>query len=938
MSRRVARPSPALALAATFGLLTLVPTAMADGIHTESAGVLLAQDAPGFKYFSRPVILTHGVLMLALFGFVLPAAAFFARYYRTNSRWMPIHAGVQMLGGLLVLLSAVLVLTNDIHCKKYHRYFGYVIMGLTGVQLLGGLAHFRTMTLGAARTPQKTIRRNGRLHAACGVTLLLLGFVNMPQGIHHDFSFDTQPWAPMYLYYYAVLLFWATLFTVKEVSRWRAEAAHGDYDLTGLNAPILPNAGSNGSGETAVDPHANTALRGGTGFEFNSKTLANSSAASLLLGAPAPIGSAMARRLAAEVLANPSTANLPTLTWEAFNRKIADENRQLVVGVGGLVLDVSQWITAHPGGQQVLLDAIGTSIVIDMFIEEEYDKSLFKAFAGCPTSKSVPPTDLTFPPATPTSFATNPNSRTTMSVPPSVHTHQSASFAASGEPSVNAAIAERRITQAEWVHVLASRRTNIHSRTAIAKLMTMAVARVPEAGHAFSKFEFRRYALSQKTLVSPPGVSGTAAVYHLTFCLLYPHEAYPEEPSFFLPGHVVEIRMRLPRAMARRNTSGSPYVTRYYTPISGNATHFTIAIKMRPGGLMSDLLTDLWVEHHRQFQIRGPFGSPLLNPARALPLGNGSFDHVVFIGVGSGTTPGLQSAAFQFAQTYFPQVAAAAHAGSSANELRVSPRDRVLIKYPMHSGWVWATNTTTHCDGYLPLRTLVPWVGRATRFTMVAADATLDHVVGRATFDLLRDAYPSQVQVFYRAKSLGPAAAATQYTTQGRVDREYVLGVLQQSGYLAQLQQQQAGQQGLALRVVLCGPQRFLDECYDWLADAIPEDQLWVLPTGSYLTLHEHNTLISGDAMHHQRAKLRESRPRVPAPGAATLGVPTTGSRPTSYGGSTAVACTDDEEEELFLPGLPVHNDANGQGEWFVLPAETTGRPATGTIVAAPRH
>ncbi|KAI9151064.1 hypothetical protein H9P43_009679 [Blastocladiella emersonii ATCC 22665] len=680
---------------------------------------------------------------------------------------------------------------------------------------------------------QSVVRRNRRIHATCGILLLILGYVNVPQGIDHDFPLKEEPFAPMFLVYWASLIIWVSLFGYGEYSRRRTASSDVGYDF------------------------------------------------------------------------NPGTAKLPTLTWESFNRKIADEHRQLVVGVGGLVLDVTQWIRSHPGGQQVLLDAIGTSIVIDMFIDEEYDKSLFKAFAGCPASDSIPTTDLT----------------NTLSAP-SVHAQQTVTRGAAGERSVNASIAESRITQHEWERVLASRRTNIHSRAAIAKLMTMAVARIPEAGHAYSKFEFRRYALTQKTLMSPPSDGASPAGYHLTFCLLYPHEAYPDEPSFFLPGHTIEIRLWLSRAMTRRaGHDGSPYVTRYYTPISGNATHFTIAIKVRPGGLMSDLINEIGVEHHRQFQIRGPFGSPLMNPERAMPIGNGSFDHIVFIGVGSGTVPGLQSAVFQFAQTYFPQLAAVAHAqdgggsGSAANMLRVSPRDRVLIKYPMHSGWVWATNTTTHCDGYLPLRALVPWIGRTPRFTMVAAEASLDHLVGRTTFDLISNAYPRQFQTYYRVKSLG-TASATQFTTQGRVDRDYVKGVMRQCGYLDLVEQQKhvAEEMRPALRIVLCGPQKFLDDCYDWLEEIVPEDQICVLPTGSYLTLQEQNALVSGDSVAQQHKLQQQRRAQVPAPSAATLGAGAS-----SY--SAVPTDDDDAEAAALLPDLPVHSSADGHAEWFVLPA-----------------
>ncbi|KAI9220948.1 hypothetical protein BC828DRAFT_397812 [Blastocladiella britannica] len=493
------------------------------------------------------------------------------------------------------------------------------------------------------------------------------------------------------------------------------------------------------------------------------------------------------------------------------------------------------------------------------------------------------------------------------------------------------AAAERRVTQRDWDCVMKTRRTHVHTRTAIAKLASLAVGRVENAGDRFDRDEWRRYAVTQKVVLSEgdsSSSSGGGKVIQMTFCLLYPNESYAEEPTFFLPGHSIEIRLRVPRSVAKARNLPSPYVARFYTPLSGNCTHFTIAVKLHEQGLMSSLLNQLAPEDFRQVQVRGPYGSPLVNPQRPLPVGNGCYDHTLFLCAGTGTTPALQVAAFYFAQTYFPQVVAMAHEGSGANELRAAVRDRVLIKYPLANGWVWATNTRTHTDGYLPLRCLVPWIGRQPRVTVAAAERSLDAIIGRDLLDLVADAYPEQMDVEYLVPSMPPAAAMhgtlaggasdTSRVGVGRIDRAYIHSLLQRSGLLA------TANAGGAVKVGVCGPQAFLDACYDAVSEYIDEDKVWLLPAETFLTLSgQAPALIGAEAVD---AHLARQPRRSSVPGAAGL-APVTN---VGEGG-------EEDEGDLFLPGMSVRTDPQGSANWFFLPTISAPLPkAVGATGAAP--
>jgi hypothetical protein len=176
----------------------------------------------------------------------------------------------------------------------------------------------------------------------------------------------------------------------------------------------------------------------------------------------------------------------------------------------------------------------------------------------------------------------------------------------------------------EWKTILMARKTHIHTRQAIKKLSKLLVGEL-EVGQTikFSPDEYRRYALISRT------DSTDGQFTKLKFALLYPFDKREEEPNHFEPGEVVEIQ-----ATFRGKTQ-----TRYYTPVEGNTIAFTIYVKFKSEGFMSDYIK---VQHpgKSQIKIRGPFGVPLLQKEVQTPDSNFPRQIFFFAG-GSGITPCL---------------------------------------------------------------------------------------------------------------------------------------------------------------------------------------------------------------------------------------------------------------------------------------------------------
>ena len=200
------------------------------------------------------------------------------------------------------------------------------------------------------------------------------------------------------------------------------------------------------------------------------------------------------------------------------------------------------------------------------------------------------------------------------------------------------------LTDAEWKLVLKARRTNVHSRLAIEKLSSFMVGEMAgvtsyaDETPPFDPFEYRRYALIQSFITG--GVHTQNPIYQLRFCILFPHDVRRGEPQYFLPGQTMEVQIR--------NRNGE-YVSRFFTPLSGSLSCFEMMVKLEPAGKMTPVLVRQKLGD-RQIKIRGPFGTPLVNPERPLAMMEGdgggasvwSFEKMLFVVGGSGLTPALQ--------------------------------------------------------------------------------------------------------------------------------------------------------------------------------------------------------------------------------------------------------------------------------------------------------
>ncbi|KAI9223419.1 hypothetical protein BC828DRAFT_258972, partial [Blastocladiella britannica] len=315
-------------------------TATGNATNNNATAALDPDEIPGFMFLANPGLKAHGLTMLAMFGLVLPGAAFYARYYRSASPyWMPIHAGVQTFAGLLVLLATIPAWLSAYQCHTPHRWVGVFIMLMVAMQLLGGFAHFRDMT--KPRVP-KGIVRNGRIHAITGTLILATGFVQMPLGINHDYKFGdpTAMWSPLYLYWYACVLVWAAAIAAMEVSRWQQESrALAQY------APE-PNDRAAVGRSSSISDDAHRALVGSAAPSWRDSTTLAASTGSVSGkdAAPLYLKSALAQMVAREARASAIRNGLPVMSWKQLNTSVTDQAKLWVIGPGGVVYDVQRWV------------------------------------------------------------------------------------------------------------------------------------------------------------------------------------------------------------------------------------------------------------------------------------------------------------------------------------------------------------------------------------------------------------------------------------------------------------------------------------------------------------------------------------------------------------------------------------------------------------------
>ncbi|KAJ1562385.1 hypothetical protein HK096_010513 [Nowakowskiella sp. JEL0078] len=500
------------------------------------------------------------------------------------------------------------------------------------------------------------------------------------------------------------------------------------------------------------------------------------------------------------------------------------------VGNGKYVYDISRWISSHPGGQSILFSVAGTDITNDYWNDETFDKEFFiPAETPLIQSESRIPVRAT-------------RSRVATSMISDYSSSNSRDSFASHRVSTDQQMRlAPGLFEEDWKHILKARRTHVHTTLAVRRLANLIVGEVTEqpdtfnlgqrtyfsnpTGRPFSRFEFRRYAITEKRLLTTAGSSEQVKpVYRLRFCLLYPHDSRDNEPiDGFLPGECIEIQMR---------SGKSEPVSRYYTPISGTLSEFEIAIKVVPGGFMSRLLTRQKLGD-RQIKIRGPFGATLLSPQKPLSVGSNQWvpDTLVLIGGGSGLSPLLQLIQFLLLPKFVPLTAAVQYVPNSPDELAFSPGHTVIY----FDGWAVGQNTNTNQTGFFPLAATYPRLGVnvRTRVILINSSASFDDIFGLEILEGAILAYPDVFSAHhFVARGFESAVSVASIDPNDFTQRvpkasdssvELPCGIVHDGkisqAEVASLLEDEFANERRSKRVVVCGSPKFESDVADYLGE-----------------------------------------------------------------------------------------------------------------------
>lgn len=173
---------------------------------------------------------------------------------------------------------------------------------------------------------------------------------------------------------------------------------------------------------------------------------------------------------------------LPSFSWTSLDTEIT--SGKLLIVAKGLVYDVADWIARHPGGVQVIANALGTDVTNDVYnarIDFDRDALNWKSIKLSPYDGSL--------------------------------------------ESVVKDLEGDSISEQDFDLIVKTRRTNFHSEKAIKIMETFVIGRLVEDGAVGT--QYKRYALTEKTDLGN-------GKYLMRFCTLYPLDmGYTQD---FVPG------------------------------------------------------------------------------------------------------------------------------------------------------------------------------------------------------------------------------------------------------------------------------------------------------------------------------------------------------------------------------------------------------------------
>ncbi|KAI8822203.1 uncharacterized protein EV422DRAFT_566639 [Fimicolochytrium jonesii] len=624
--------------------------------------------------------LAHGIMMFTAALVIFPAGAFYSRYMRFIPRWIWVHIALQSIGYITLLAGLVtMVLTIRTFRVHPHSILGLVLIGLLTAQVFFGFSNRSLLRTDLPRTPRRTMVK--WFHRLLGTALILGAVVQVYLGLRILYPLEEPRGDAFWIVYFVVIGFWVAVFVCTQIGR-RAFFVIKDRPYA------------------AVPTEEGGKFREPPGIvELN-------------------------RRQGGRLY-----PNLEAYDWKALDNEIR-HGRLLVVANSRYIYDTSEWITSHPGGQSILLAVAGTDITSDYFHEGGYDAVEFTPAPPAPKQssrrKKAPVPNMT---ATPDA-------------------RLSISDIQGGEVEAYTMTAPAVLTQADWTKITRARRPHVHTKLAIMRLAHLLVGELTPAASSpddpgslyhFDPYEYRRYALTSKELLTDPTQNCAHQIYRLRFCLLYPFEPRTAAPDEILPGQCIELQVRV---------NGVP-MARYYSPVTGTLSALEVWVKAYPTqGVSSFVCRER--PGDRQFKIRGPFGPPLLDLiSPSLKPESWIWGSILYVAGGTGITPFLQLCQYLFLPVGVPLKASSAYTPTMPDELTIRANDILVVTHHYLDGWAHGTNLDTNEDGVFPLPITVPRHGPHVKLVLLNCASFVGDLVGGEIIDAVLLSYPAQLEVHH---------------------------------------------------------------------------------------------------------------------------------------------------------------------------------------------
>ncbi|KAF0530586.1 heme peroxidase [Gigaspora margarita] len=443
----------------------------------------------------RLVRLIHGCGMFFTWCISFPISVLIVRYWKHHELHLRAHRFIQLVGGISASAFGAAAISTVVQTKTPHAWMGLMIYTLSFIELGLGLITIWGQT-SVVSVNKGYPRFTKRFHKIFGLILLLLALINVYLGIDTyclTYGYDSFWWKFAYYCWMAIIIATFIIFDFW----WRVQGAF-DRFLCIRYEPVAE--------KTIMHAHIK--------YEDYVK--------------------------------------LPEFTWDEINERV--QRGAYWVICDGLVVDIRNFYSVHPGGSQILLSVIGTDIT----------KDFYKSHAD----KIVEDID----------------SSEALLIPKNTTTRNDLSVLSKHMDRLRCrSIPQRKLCVAKFIDNINVRyysreplAQHAHSRFAVQKTATMVIGKVnekvsekglfiPGDGSVYQNIErksvkvdtksikFHRYKLTSKKIVN---ASVKYPVMSFTFSKVH-QDGKDVYTGKFLPGHYIEVQSRV----------NGQIVIRSYTPL-----------------------------------------------------------------------------------------------------------------------------------------------------------------------------------------------------------------------------------------------------------------------------------------------------------------------------------------------------------------------------------